>query len=80
MANQHSACGREISRWQINCLEMEAVRLALQNFLPFVKCGGGIHQSPGRNALVHPAGLGKMAALVGRSGASRFEQFMYRAV
>ncbi len=32
--------------------------------------GGGIHRSPGRNALVRLAGLGKMPALVGRSGTS----------
>ncbi|KAL0168850.1 hypothetical protein M9458_037072, partial [Cirrhinus mrigala] len=28
---------RDQKHWHINCLEMEAVRLALQNFLPFVK-------------------------------------------
>ncbi|KAL0149886.1 hypothetical protein M9458_054817, partial [Cirrhinus mrigala] len=32
--------------------------------------GGGVHQSPGRNALVRPAGLSKTPALVGRSGIS----------
>lgn len=71
---------RDQKPWHINFLEI-ACSFGAAEFSSFCErpqCSnlkgqhgsGGVHQSPGRNGFMHPTGLGKKPALVGRSGTS----------
>jgi hypothetical protein len=69
------------TRWHINCLEMEAVHLALRGFPPICErpsCshqngqhgGGGVHKSPRRFTVAIPAGASEAAIIMDGQGST----------